>query len=406
MEELATFTVSQISLAIKNVVETNFSFVRIRGEIFGSKRADSGHYYLSLKDENAVLSAVCWKGIANNLNVAIQDGIEVIATGKITTFSGKSSYQLVIEHMEISGIGTLLKLLEERKQKFAQEGLFDPAHKKPIPYLPNKIGVVTSPSGAVIRDIIHRLKDRFPVPVVVWGTPVQGAGAEIKIAQAIDGFNRLEDKPDVIIVARGGGSLEDLWCFNEEIVIRAVYNSDIPIISAVGHETDTMLIDYVSDLRAPTPTGAAEMAVPVKSELIIQVNNLNNRLNNGILNYFENLRTKLTSLRRGIPNLSQLIAESIQKLDDKSQRLKLAWQHIVDKHSLILEQISTRLEASSIQSVLNRGFAYISNKQGKIISNSQTAQKEHYLQIHFADSTITAAPLRKKDDKQGDLFNF
>ena len=236
-ETIPEYTVSEISFAIKRTMEDAFARVRVRGEIFGCKRADSGHYYLSLKDENANLSAVCWKGVAAGLKVKPEDGLEVVAAGRITTFAGKSSYQLVIEQMEVAGAGALLKLLEERKQKFAAEGLFDPAHKKPIPFLPRVIGVVTSPAGAVIRDIIHRVTDRFPVRIIVWPTLVQGEGAAEQIAAAVNGFNRLPadgpvPRPDLLIVARGGGSLEDLWCFNEEIVIRAVYDSEIPLISA------------------------------------------------------------------------------------------------------------------------------------------------------------------------------
>ena len=285
--DIVEYTVSEISFAVKRCVETTFSAVRVKGEIFGAKRADSGHWYLSLKDENAVLAAVCWRGVAASLPVKIEDGLEVVATGKITTFDCKSSYQLVIERLEVAGTGALLKLLEERKQQFLREGLFDAAHKQQIPYLPRVIGVVTSPTGAVIRDIIHRVRDRFPTRIIVWPTPVQGEGAADKIAAAIKGFNNLPEngvipRPDVLIVARGGGSLEDLWPFNEEVVIRAVYDSEIPLISAVGHETDTMLIDYVSDLRAPTPTGAAEFAVPVKSELMLQLSSLNNRRLNAI----------------------------------------------------------------------------------------------------------------------------
>ena len=242
------WTVSEISFAVKQVVETAFANVRVKGEIFGAKRADSGHWYLSLKDENAILAAVCWRGVAAMLPIKIEDGLEVIASGKITTFNGRSSYQLVIESLEPAGQGALLKLLEERKQKFLAEGLFDVAHKKKIPYLPQTIGVITSPTGAVIRDIIHRIRDRFPTRIIVWPTPVQGEDAADKIAAAIKGFNALAKespyRPDVLIVARGGGSLEDLWAFNEEVVVRAVYESEIPLISAVGHETDTMLIDY------------------------------------------------------------------------------------------------------------------------------------------------------------------
>ena len=252
-QNIPEFSVSEISFEIKRFVETAFAKVRIKGEIFGAKRADSGHWYLSLKDENATLSAVVWRGVASNLSIKPEDGLEVVATGKITTFTGKSSYQLVIESMEVAGTGALLKLLEERKKAFAAEGLFDPIHKKTLPFLPQTIGVVTSASGAVIRDIIHRVRDRFPSHILLIPTPVQGEGAAEKIAQAISDFNRLDkisnySKPDVLIVARGGGSLEDLWPFNEECVIRAVFASQIPIISAVGHETDTMLLSNYSPI--------------------------------------------------------------------------------------------------------------------------------------------------------------
>ncbi|MBO5284867.1 MAG: exodeoxyribonuclease VII large subunit [Alphaproteobacteria bacterium] len=322
-------SVTQISNEIKRFVEGNFSHVIVKGEIFGAKRADSGHWYLSLKDTGAVLAAVCWRGTASSLKVKIEDGLEVIAQGKITTFSGKSSYQLVIESLEPAGQGALLKLLEERKQQFIKEGLFDTAHKKPIPFLPETIGVVSSATGAVIRDIIHRIRDRFPSHIVLWPTPVQGEGAAEKVAEAIKGFNCLDNtssikRPDVIIVARGGGSLEDLWAFNEEVVIRAVYDSEIPIISAVGHETDTMLIDYVSDLRAPTPTGAAEFAVPVKNELVTDVNILESRMKNALWRYFEENKTKIDGLSRGIPNMCQIINENLQDLDYRVERLQNA----------------------------------------------------------------------------------
>ncbi|MBP5698199.1 MAG: exodeoxyribonuclease VII large subunit, partial [Alphaproteobacteria bacterium] len=339
-------SVTEISNEIKRFVEGNFNHVLIRGEIFGSKKADSGHWYLSLKDENSVLSAVCWRGIASGLKVKIEDGLEVIAGGKITTFAGKSSYQLVIESLEPAGQGALLKLLEERKQQFIKEGLFDQAHKKTIPFLPETIGVVSSASGAVIRDIIHRIRDRFPSHVILWPTPVQGEGAAEKVAAAIKGFNDLTKKssvrrPDVIIVARGGGSLEDLWPFNEEIVIRAVYDSEIPIISAVGHETDTMLIDYVADKRAPTPTGAAEFAVPVKDELISTINILDNRMRNSIRRYLEEYKNKIEGLARGIPNLGQILNENVQKLDYRWERLQIAIKNLLNnkKNALTLTEI-------------------------------------------------------------------
>lgn len=452
--KLPEFTVSEISFEIKRFVETNFAHVRIRGEIFGGKRADSGHWYLSLKDENAVLSAVIWKGVASRLTFKPEDGLEVIATGKITTFAGKSSYQLVIEQMEIAGAGALLKLLEERKKKFAEEGLFDPAHKLPIPYLPQVIGVVTSASGAVIRDIIHRIRDRFPTPVLLWPTPVQGEGAAEKIASAIAGLNSLPEngipRPDVIIVARGGGSLEDLWPFNEEVVIRAVYASRIPIISAVGHETDTMLIDYVADKRAPTPTGAAEFAVPVKAELSIQLNNLDSRLSNGMVRYLSERRNQLEALRRGIPNLSQILAEITQRFDDRIERLNLAFQNLLankqasverialkpyyiqnifDKNQEILKNLALRLEAVSIDSVLKRGFAWVRNQDSQTVYNLEQAKQAAGLEIKFYDGPLNAfpadAPLQKapapklsaakpktkkaapkNDKKQIDLFDF
>ena len=341
-DEIPEFSVSEISFEIKRFGEAAFSRVRIKGEIFGAKRADSGHWYLTLKDDNAALAAVIWRGTAATLSVKPEDGLEVVATGKITTFAGKSSSQLIIETMEVAGAGALLKLLEERKKAFAAEGLFDAAHKKPLPFLPRSIGVVTSASGAVIRDIIHRVRDRFPSHILLIPTPVQGEGAAEKIAQAIKDFNRLDEisnyaKPDVLIVARGGGSLEDLWPFNEECVIRAVYASDIPVISAVGHETDTMLIDYVADKRAPTPTGAAEFAVPVRAELQTSVNNLEARLKNGILRYFGEKQNILTGLARGIPNLEQILQEASQKFDDRIERLRLALKNFMQDKTRQIE---------------------------------------------------------------------
>ena len=424
-ETIPEYTVSEISFAIKRTMEDAFARVRVRGEIFGCKRADSGHYYLSLKDENANLSAVCWKGVAAGLKVKPEDGLEVVAAGRITTFAGKSSYQLVIEQMEVAGAGALLKLLEERKQKFAAEGLFDPAHKKPIPFLPRVIGVVTSPAGAVIRDIIHRVTDRFPVRIIVWPTLVQGEGAAEQIAAAVNGFNRLPadgpvPRPDLLIVARGGGSLEDLWCFNEEIVIRAVYDSEIPLISAVGHETDTMLIDFVSDLRAPTPTGAAEFAVPVKSELEARLLTLQSRLVSTGGRYLQERRSLLDGLKRGIPNLEQILFENMQKLDDRSERLRIAdgetgpnlneikpfyITNILDKKNETLQNLGLRLESVSVEAVLKRGFAWIRNGRRKTVCNADEARKNGSLEIVFADGAVKVRPIVRKNELQGDLFD-
>ncbi|MFI3241303.1 MAG: exodeoxyribonuclease VII large subunit [Alphaproteobacteria bacterium] len=386
MSDLPIFSVSEFSFEFKKIIEQAFGKVKIKGEVFGFKKADSGHCYLSLKDDNSALSAVCWKGVYNNLPVKLEDGMEIIAIGKISTFPSKSSYQLVIESVEVAGQGVLLKLLEERKKKFLELGYFDANKKKKIPYIPNKIGIVTSQSGAVIRDIIHRIRDRFPLPLLVVPTPVQGQGAEIKIANAINLLNNLDNPPDVIIVARGGGSLEDLWCFNEEAVIEAVYQSKIPIISAVGHETDTMLIDYVSDLRAPTPTGAAEMAVPVKRELEVMLLNTNSRLISGVDRFINEKKTRLEGLSRGIPNLNQILLEISQKLDDKSLRLNLAYNNLFSRLSEKINTLGQRLESVSFENVLKRGYAIV-KKEDKVVTTVKNAKGE--LNITFADGNIT-----------------
>ena len=271
-DNAAPLSISEISAALKRVVEDRFGFVRVRGELSGVKRAASGHLYLALKDENARLDGVMWKGNAARLGFRPEDGVEVIATGKLTTYPGRSNYQLVIERMEVAGEGALLALLARLKARLEAEGLFDPRRKRALPFLPQVIGVVTSPTGAVIRDILHRLADRFPSHVLLWPVLVQGQGAAEQVAAAIRGFSALDGtgpvpRPDVLIVGRGGGSIEDLWAFNEEVVVRAIADCTIPVISAVGHETDTTLADFAADRRAPTPTAAAEMAVPVRAEL-------------------------------------------------------------------------------------------------------------------------------------------
>jgi exodeoxyribonuclease VII large subunit len=432
MNEIVEYTVSEISFAVKRCVETAFGQVRVKGEIFGAKRADSGHWYLSLKDSNAVLSAVCWRGVASSLPVAIEDGLEVVASGRITTFAGKSSYQLVIEKLEAAGTGALLKLLEERKQRYLEEGLFDEAHKQKIPFLPRVIGVVTSPSGAVIRDIIHRITDRCPTRLIVWPTAVQGEGAADKIAAAIRGFNALPvgglvPRPDVLIVARGGGSLEDLWPFNEDAVIRAVYESEIPLISAVGHETDTMLIDYVSDLRAPTPTGAAEFAVPVRSELLAQLSDLETRRLNAVWRFFQIYGQRLEGLGRGIPNLQQIVLENQQKLDDRTERLKAATQHlltlkkqnvdlvglkpyyvttVLDNAFRSLENLTSRLSSVSVEAVLKRGFAWVTDKHYRTMYDTTHAKRSGELNVRFSDGIVKTRVMEERDAKQFDLFDI
>ncbi len=351
---IPVFTVSELSQALKLTIEETFQQVRVRGEISGFKRAASGHLYFALKDADAVLEAVVWRGATGRLGLKPEDGIEVIATGRLTTYPGRSKYQIVIERLELAGEGALLKLLEERRKKLAAEGLFDAQRKKPLPFLPEVIGVVTSPTGAVIRDILHRLSDRFPRRVLLWPVLVQGEGAAEQVAAAIAGFNRLEaggpvPRPDVLIVARGGGSLEDLWAFNEEIVVRAAAASRIPLISAVGHETDTTLIDFAADVRAPTPTAAAEMAVPVRIELLAQVMDLTARLTGTMQRFFEDRAVRLRDLARALPKLPRLIEEQAQRLDDWSERLKNSLEVWFDRKLIKVNELTARLKSQKPQ---------------------------------------------------------
>ena len=324
---LPEFTVSELSFALKRTVEDGFAWVRVRGEIGRVSRPASGHVYLSLKDDRAVLDGVIWKGMARTMTVEPEQGLEIIATGRMTTYPGQSKYQIVIERMEPAGVGALMALLEERRKKLAAEGLFDVERKQPLPALPRTIGVVTSPSGAVIRDILHRIGDRFPLHVLVWPTRVQGEGAAEEIARGIKGFNALEPggaipRPDIIIVARGGGSLEDLWCFNEEVVVRAAAGSGIPLISAVGHETDWTLIDHAADMRAPTPTAAAEIAVPVRADLLADVDARQARLRYALNRLVSERRGELRAATRGLPRLQDLVALPRQRLDIAAGQLR------------------------------------------------------------------------------------
>jgi exodeoxyribonuclease VII large subunit len=342
------FTVSEISLAVKRTLEGTFERVRVRGEISGFKRAASGHCYMALKDADAVLDAVCWRGNAGRLGISPEDGMEVIATGRLTSYPGRSKYQIVIESLELAGEGALLKLLEDRRRKLAAEGLFDDARKRRLPFLPEVIGVVTSPTGAVIRDILHRLADRFPRRVLVWPVLVQGEGAAAQVAAAIRGFNALPSagklpRPDLLIVARGGGSLEDLWAFNEEIVVRAAAESAIPLISAVGHETDTTLIDYAADRRAPTPTAAAEMAVPVRRELLIQTGELERRLLGAAGRMVAERRERLDGLGRGLVDPKRLLEDMAQRLDDRAERLRNCWNAFIRERQARVDRLRASL---------------------------------------------------------------
>jgi exodeoxyribonuclease VII large subunit len=435
-----TYSVSEISGAVKRVVEDNFGYVRVRGEISGFKLAASGHAYMTLRDDKSVLDAVCWKGTVGKLSFRPEDGLEVACVGRVTTYPGRSKYQLVIEHMEPAGVGALMALLEQRKKQFAAEGLFDESRKKAKPFLPQTIGVVTSPTGAVIRDILHRLADRFPVHVIVWPVLVQGEGAAEQIADAIQGFNVLPEsitKPDLLIVARGGGSIEDLWAFNEEIVVRAAADSAISLISAVGHETDTTLIDYVSDLRAPTPTGAAELAVPVRSEWQYSIEETGLRLSQSIQRLLQQREDAVITHARALPNPKQLLENASQRLDDWAERLttslpKLleqkqaaltylsgalrpaALQQDITRYDQKLSELSERLKASYLRQlgtksdrvsalnqlleslnykqVLKRGFAMVKGANDQLITSSNDAQKESSLTLTFHDGEVKTSP--------------
>lgn len=437
---LPAFTVSELSAALKRTVEDAYGYVRVRGEISQPKVAGSGHCYLRLKDENAVLDGVMWRGTMSKIRIKPEEGMDVIATGKLTTYPGRSSYQIIIEGLELAGVGALLKLLEDRRKMLAAEGLFDEARKKPLPYLPGVIGVVTSPTGAVIRDILHRVSDRFARHVLVWPVRVQGEGAKDEVAAAINGFNKLEPggpipRPDVLIVARGGGSLEDLWAFNEEIVVRASAASKIPLISAVGHETDWTLIDYAADKRAPTPTAAAELAVPVRLDLAANVQQRAARLLQVIGRILSEYKMRLEGLVRGIPRLDSVVAEKEQALDGLSERLKLGPRALmqakaqdlnvlaaklnlarfardIERQSKDMSQLqarlaraasraygdarntlaalAARLDSVSPQRVLERGYAMVTGPDGMPMTSVADAAPGLQIGLSFFDGKVTA----------------
>jgi exodeoxyribonuclease VII large subunit len=361
VNNLVEWTVSDLSAALKRTVEDSYSYVRVRGEISGFKgQHSSGHCYFSLKDESAKIDAVIWRTAFARLRVKPEEGLEVIATGKLTTYPSRSSYQIVIETIELAGVGALMKLLEERKKKFAAQGLFDEARKQLLPYLPDVIGVVTSPTGAVIRDILHRLQDRFPRRVLVWPVRVQGETGAAEVANAIHGFNALPERgpmrrPDLIIVARGGGSLEDLWSFNEEAVVLAAAGSMIPLISAVGHETDFTLIDFAADWRAPTPTAAAEKAVPVRADLLMRLGDLGLRNLACWRRGVDQRRKELRLLSRALPALDDLLSGPRQRLDACAARLPRALIANAQIHHRQLTSVASRLSPRLLRARLSRG---------------------------------------------------
>ena len=426
------YTVSELSTSIKRIIEDNFDYIRLKAEVGRVSKPKSGHIYLDLKDDTSVISGIIWKGSVNKLNILPEEGLEVVCTGKVTTYAGQSKYQIIIENIEPYGVGALMALLEKRKEKLLKENLFDDNFKKQIPFLPKRIGVITSPTGAVIRDILHRIEDRFPVNITVWPVKVQGDSSPEEIIDAIEGFHLLDqsnlERPDVIIIARGGGSVEDLWGFNDEALVRKVFDSKIPIISAIGHETDTTLIDLVADLRAPTPTAAAEMAVPVRKILITSVEDSYERIKNYINNKIEFEDRSLLLLDRAIPKIEVMLknynlrykkASSILNISlvsmikhyqdiflrktvsfkaniltknfnftkddflEVSKSLINSAVNIIDKKTNSLQLQSGLLDVLSHNSVLKRGFAIVKDKESKIITSSKKIKEDDELMINF-----------------------
>jgi exodeoxyribonuclease VII large subunit len=384
-------TITQISGLLKRAVEDQFGYVRLRGELSGVKRAASGHLYCALKDEKAVIDGVMWRGNAARMAFVPEDGLEVIASGKLTTYAGRSKYQIVIESLEIAGEGALLALLEKTRLRLEAEGVFAPERKKPLPFLPKTIGVVTSPTGSVIRDILHRLEDRFPSHVLVWPVLVQGKGAAEQVSDAIRGFSAMEGsaalpRPDLLIVARGGGSIEDLWSFNEEIVVRAISECTIPVISAVGHETDTTLADYAADRRAPTPTAAAEMAVPVQADIAATLADYAGRQARAVHRPVELGRERLEARLRRLPQPDQLLQSQTQKLDEASERLR---RGLMDRAGVGREKfaaISSRLGPQ----VLSRAMGDARSRLGQIRLGPELVQKP---MVHQAEKLAALARL-------------
>jgi exodeoxyribonuclease VII large subunit len=407
-------SVSELSGALKRTIESAFGQVRVRGEISGFKRHGSGHCYFTLKDENACIDAVIWRGNASALAFLPEDGAEVIATGKLTTYPGRSKYQIVVERMEIAGEGALLALLEKRRKALAAEGLFAPERKRRLPFLPRVIGVVTSPTGAVIRDILHRLEDRCPTRVILWPVPVQGEGASAKIAAAIRAFASIEPRPDLLIVARGGGSIEDLWAFNEEEVVRAAADSPIPLISAVGHETDTTLIDHASDRRAPTPTAAAEIAVPVRSELAAQLGDLQHRAQHCLARRIERTRERFELTVCRWPEPQAIFAPMVQRLDEVGERLPRSLaaragtargdlnlvagrlrRDLLDRRvERLTEQLSglwRMAELAHPERPLSKGYVRVTSRAGATLTHAADARAAKLLTLRFGDGSVDAA---------------
>ncbi|MDA9864771.1 exodeoxyribonuclease VII large subunit [Pelagibacterales bacterium] len=445
-ENIPEYSVTELSTALKNTIEDKFGYVRIKGELSGINNHSSGHIYLTLKDENAVINGIIWRSSVAKIKIRPEEGLEVICTGKISTgynpgrYAGRSNYQITIDTMKPAGVGALMAILEERKEKLKSEGLFEIHHKKSIPKYPSTIGVITSPTGAVLQDIKHRVSERFPCNIILWPVPVQGNDAAELIENAIRGFNKIDktskiSKPEVLILARGGGSIEDLWCFNEERIVRAVFDSSIPLISAVGHETDTTLVDYVSDIRAPTPTAAAEIATPSKDILFIELNENENRLNYSVKNLVNIARERILNIQKLFPDHKELFNLKLNELNNLKQRLPSSLKIFIQKEisnfqnsgsklnlNILKEKIrnnqnsllgisnqflnnnknnflsysnrvnsaSKLLESLSYKSVIKRGFAVIRNSSNKVIGKKTDIIRDNNLSIETKFGIIKA----------------
>lgn len=376
------FSVSDASALLKNVVETAFPIIKIRGELSQITRATSGHIYMTIKDSSAAMSVIVWRGTP--INFTLSDGVEVIITGKLTTYPARSNYQIIANNIEMAGIGAILKMLEERKQKLAAEGLFDASRKKPLPKLPTTIGVVTSPTGAAFQDIQNRLRERFPVHIILYPATVQGATAAAEVAAGVKYFNRTKNV-DVIIVARGGGSLEDLLPFSEEIVVRAVAESEIPVITGVGHEPDWMLVDFAADHRAPTPTGAAEAVVPTKISLVQELDNLWHRISSNITTRVMNAKKQIQNITIKSPR--QMVMERAQRLDDITRTLGIIINAKLNVTHHSIEHCGQMLNSLGYKNVLKRGYAIARSADNKIISSATCADK--ITTIEFVDGIKT-----------------
>lgn len=394
------YTVSEISGALRRTVEDAFGNVRVRGEISGYRGPhSSGHAYFALKDDRSKLEAVIWKMTFQRLKFKPEEGMEVIASGRLTTFPGSSKYQIVIDQLEPAGAGALMALLEERKRRLQAEGVFDPAYKKPLPFMPRVIGVITSPTGAVIRDILHRIRDRFPLHVLVWPVRVQGDTCGAEVTAAVRGFNELAfgtpiAKPDVLIVARGGGSLEDLWGFNDEALARAVAASEIPVIAAVGHETDWTLVDYAADMRAPTPTGAAEFAVPVKAELDATVANLSARLSGCLSRHIDRKRTALRAAARVLPTPDQLLADPRRRLDEAAARLTRALSVATErKHARF---VAARLTPASLERRIAESNRTLAVLQARIDAGERGLMRNRRTRFERLADRVSVEPLDRR----------